>query len=116
MTAIFSVLLLSLVTSTAAANGTTTMPEGVPTIESCTSTVAAATVWTDNTITVETETISPTIRRPTHASFFVAGAVTCGGATTFENKMPSIATPRGSATDTCDAGSPPAFPRTVSLM
>lgn len=33
MTAIFSVLLLSLVTSTAAANGTTTMPEGVPTIE-----------------------------------------------------------------------------------
>eukprot|EP00729_Bicosta_minor_P020141 gene20141-3422_t len=107
MTAIFSVLLLTLVTSTAAANGATTMPEGVPTIESCTSTVAAATVWTDNTIL---EQISQTIR--SRASFFVAGAVPRGGATTFENKMPSIATPRGSVTDTCDAGSPPAFPRT----
>eukprot|EP00729_Bicosta_minor_P026282 gene26282-29500_t len=127
MTAIFSVFLLTLVTPTAAANGTTTMSEGVPIIQVDTSTVAAAAVWTDTTIPVERETMvavhmspkkKPTIRSTTstRASFFVTGAVPCEGATTFQNEMPATSMPRDSITDTSDAGSPPAFPRMVDAI
>eukprot|EP00729_Bicosta_minor_P010387 gene10387-28144_t len=130
MTAVFSVFLLTLVTPTAAANGTTTMSAGVPTIQVDTIAVAAAAVWTDTTIPVERETtgetmarqifpkISPTIHSttPTRASFFVAGAVPCEGATTFQNEMPATSMPRDSITDTSDAESPPAFPRTVDTI
>eukprot|EP00729_Bicosta_minor_P014775 gene14775-28688_t len=123
---IFSVFLLTLVTPTAAANGTTTVSAGVPTIQVDTSAVAAAAVWTDTTIPVERETtgetmarqISPTSRAttPTRASFFVTGAVPCEGATTFQNEMPATSMPRDTITDTSDAGSPPAFPRTVDTI